>query len=89
MSVRELLATHTSRELTEWQAYASVYGLEDPWVTEALGDIHEQLQYIAHLVGGQYADDDHENPAPSPTRYPRPRELRKPYHFEVVEDEEE
>lgn len=77
MSVRELLATHTSRELSEWQAFDSVYGFGDEHVHDALADIHEQLQFLNHLMGAAHFTPENspeDNPVPSPTRYPRGRE---------------
>lgn len=79
MSVRELLATHTAHELSEWQAFDRVYGFGDEHVHDALGDIHEQLQLIAHLLGGAHftpEGEPEENPIPAPERYPRGRDQR-------------
>jgi hypothetical protein len=77
MPVRELLATHTSYELGEWQAFDSVYGFGDEHIHEALADIHEQLQLLNHLMGAANftkENDPESNPVPPPTRYPRGRE---------------
>lgn len=74
MSVRELLATHTSVELAEWQAFDRVYGFGDEHLHNVLADIHEQVQLTNHLLGAAHftpEDEPDENPVPSPERYPR------------------
>lgn len=82
MSVRELLATHTSVELSEWQAFERVYGFGDEHVHDVLADIHEQLQLTNHLIGGAHftpEGEPEENPIPEPERYPRGREQQPDY----------
>lgn len=88
MSVRELLATHTSRDLAEWRAFEYLNGFVDPWQQEALSDIHEQLQLLAFLAGVEFAeeDDPESNPVSPPTRYPRRADRRSKFRFEL-EDE--
>jgi hypothetical protein len=73
MSVRELLASHTARELAEWEAYDRVYGFGDEKLHEVLAAIHEQVQLTNHLLGqAHFTDNDGEgNPIPEPSRYPR------------------
>lgn len=87
MSVRELLATHTSRELAEWQAFELMHGFEDVWTAEALADIQQQLQAITYLTGAQFCeegdDDGSTNPIPKPERYPRRGDRRVPFSFEL------
>lgn len=76
MSVRELLASHTARELAEWEAYDRVYGFGDEKLHEVLAAIHEQVQLTNHLLGqAHFTGEDDENPIPAPTRYPRGGEL--------------
>lgn len=74
MSVRELLATHSSVELTEWQAFDRVHGFGDARLEAVLADIHEQLQLTNHLLGAAHFtpdDEPEENPIPPPERYRR------------------
>lgn len=84
MSVRELLASHTSWELAEWEAFDRVYGFGENRLFEVLADMHEQMQLTNHLLGAaHFADEDNENPIAAPDRYPRGGE-RAP-----AEDDEE
>jgi hypothetical protein len=72
MSVRELLASHTSHELAEWEAFDRVYGFGDEKLYDVLCAIHEQVQLTNHLLGAaHFTDEDTENPIPAPTRLPR------------------
>lgn len=74
MSVRELLATHTSRELTEWQAFDRVHGFGDARLEAVLADIQEQLQLTNHLLGAAHftpENEPEENPIPPPEHYRR------------------
>lgn len=85
MSVKELLATHTSYELSEWWAHASVNGLVDPELFELLAGMHEQIQLTNHLLGGaHFTEEGEENPIPAPMRVPRPGDKPEP-----EEDDEE
>lgn len=87
MSVRELLATHTSKELAEWQAYERVYGHVGKGHSDVLADIHEQLQLVNHLLGAAHFTPEErpeENPIKPPRRYHRGGEVRP-----SVEDLEE
>lgn len=87
MPVRELLATHTSQELAEWQAFELLNGFEDVWTAEALADIQQQLQVITYLTGAQFCDEDDDdgssNPVPRPQRYPRRGDRRARFSFEL------
>lgn len=84
MSVQELLATHTSKQLSEWAAFDEVYGFGDHKLYDVLAAIHEQIQLTNHLLGAaHFTDEDTENPIPAPDRLPRGGE-RKP----VGDDEE-
>lgn len=72
MSVRELLATHTSYELSEWEAFEEVYGFGDHKLYDVLAAIHEQVQLTNHLLGAaHFTKEDEENPIPAPKRLPR------------------
>jgi len=76
MSVRELLATHTSRELSEWVAYDNVYGFGDHKLYDVLAGIHEQIQVLNYMFGqANFANEEHENPIPKPERLARGGEL--------------
>jgi hypothetical protein len=80
MPVDEVLARHTSRELAEWEAYERHAGPVDrSYDSEALANIHEQLQYMNRLLGAAHFTDkkNPNNPAPEPERYPRPNELHQ------------
>lgn len=87
MPVRELMRTHTARDIAEWQAYDLMYGLTDPYVSDVLADIHEAVQFVSHVVAAQYGEEGDDNPVPPPTRYPRPAERRRPFSFELDDDE--
>lgn len=90
MSVRELLATHTSRDLAEWRAFEFMNGFEDTWTQEVLSDIHEAIQWVAHLMGAIHMTEDGDpdtNPIPPPKRYPRRSERRTRFGFEIAEQE--
>jgi hypothetical protein len=74
MSVRELLASHSARELAEWEAFDRVYGFGDSKLENVLADIHEQLQLTNHLLGAAHftpEDEPEANPVKPPERYPR------------------
>lgn len=72
MSVRQLLASHTSYELAEWEAYDRTYRFGEDRLFEVLADIHEQLQLTNHMLGAaHFTEEDGENPVPEPVRYPR------------------
>lgn len=89
MSVRELLATHTSQELAEWRAFEAVYGFGDEHLHEVLAGIHEQLQLTNHLLGAAHftpENEPEENPVPAPERYPRGRDQRPGMEDEMNEE---
>lgn len=67
MSVRELLATHSSLELREWMAYEVKAGPLSPrWRDDMLAEIHFLLQWNTHLLGAKTPTKDKKNPAPPP-----------------------
>lgn len=71
-----MLASHTSHELAEWEAYDRVYGFGDEKLHEVLAGMHEQLQLTNHLLGAaHFTDEETDNPIPEPIRYPRGGEL--------------
>jgi hypothetical protein len=76
MTVRDLLARTTSRELAEWVAYEHHAGPLGPaWRDDTAAATLEALQYIQHLLGaGLFSDRTHPNPVPAPSRVPRPAE---------------
>lgn len=78
MTVRQVLATHTSSELTAWMGYEMHNGpLDDTWLAEAVANLHEQFQRLNRLTGAaHFTNRTHtRNPVPKEKRYPRPWEL--------------
>ncbi|MFT2016290.1 hypothetical protein ACMA1D_10670 [Streptomyces sp. 796.1] len=75
--MKDMLSSVSSRELAEWMAYEKVAGpVGSVHGDEILAAIHEQLGFIAHLLGAaHFSDESHPNPIPAPERYPRPHEL--------------
>lgn len=79
MTVAELLARTSSRELSEWAAYERHAGpLGSSWRDEALAAIHEELQKLQYLIGAVNTEKNKENPVPEPKRYPRPNDWQDP-----------
>lgn len=71
MTVRELLSTVDSFELSEWIAYEKAFGpLGNDYTHEVLASMHELQQALLHLYGAQLE----RNPIPVPKRFPRPDE---------------
>lgn len=88
MSVRELLATHTSYELSEWRAFDLVYGLPESQVADVLADIHEQLQLMNHMFGAANFTPEskpEENPVSPPESY---KTRKQRYNEHVLSGEE-
>lgn len=86
MPVRELLATHTSQELSEWRAYEMMYGFANREIFEALASIQEQVQMLCWIGGLDHIEeggDSDDNPIPRPTPYPRPKDRRPKFSFEI------
>lgn len=90
-----MLNTMSAKELTEWRAYELATGPlgSEQWLGENLSAIHEELQFLAHLLGqAHFTDKNHrKGPAPKPEHYPRPSET---FTFKSVqptepEDDEE
>lgn len=85
MSVRQLLASHTSQELSEWEAFDRVHGFGDERLCDVLTEIHYQVQLTNHLLGAaHFTEEDGENPIPVPKRLPRGGE-----YASLAEDDEE
>ena len=73
MSVQELLATHSSKQLREWMAYEVKAGPLSPrWRDDILAEIHYLLQWNTHLLGAKVPTKDKKNPAPPPKFPARP-----------------
>lgn len=93
MSVRELLATHTSYELAEWRAFDLMYGLgDDEWTKMCLADIRREVAATNHLLGAAHFTEENDpdsNPVPSPESFPLPNKMRHPFHFELQDDDSE
>lgn len=68
MSVNELLATHSSKQLQEWMAYEMKAGpLDNRWRDDILAEIHYLIQWNTHLVGAKIPTKDKKNPTPVPS----------------------
>ena len=66
MPVREVLATHTSLELAEWNAYERAYGpIDDDWRDENSAQIHELLQSLLYAFGGEGTPEPRHKTRPS------------------------
>src|SRR6476660_8801124 len=77
MSVRQLLRSMDSAEISEWQAYERAFGpLDRAYGDDMLARIHEQLQMLTHVQGASGAGKD--NPVPAPKRVPRPPDVFAP-----------
>lgn len=77
MSVRQLLASMDSAEISEWQAYERAFGpLDRAYGDDMLARIHEQLQLLTHVQGAAGGGKD--NPIPEPKRVPRPPDVFVP-----------
>lgn len=75
MPVREVLATHSSWELSEWMAYEKAYGpIDDDWRDNTLGEVHELLQGLVHLTAATNSKDG-KSPETVPKRHVRPYEI--------------
>jgi hypothetical protein len=79
MSVQQLLASHTSQQLSEWEAFDRLYGFGEERLFEVLADLHYEVQLTNHLLGAaHFTEEDGENPIPEPKRYPRGGEQVQP-----------
>lgn len=68
MPVRDVLARHSSREISEWQGFERAYGpIDHTHQTELLTQLIEATQTVAYLVGAQLET----NPMPTPKPMPR------------------
>lgn len=77
MSVRQLLHSMDSAEISEWQAYERAFGpLDRAYGDDMLARIHEQLQLLTHVQGAAGAGK--QNPIPPPKRVPRPPDVFVP-----------
>lgn len=75
-SVRDMLRSVTSVELTEWRAYEYLNGPLGPgYEQNALAEIHEMLQNVCRLLVAQNVED--EDDIPDVEHYPRPHEVFK------------
>jgi hypothetical protein len=87
-----LLATHSSRELSEWIAFEQVYGpIGMKWDREVAAQMHELTQATNHLLGGLMADEKHPNQVPQPESLPRPWDeddhTAPPEHWARIDDD--
>lgn len=70
MTVPELLASHTSRQLREWMAYEIKAGpLGSRWDRDLMAELHFLVQWNLHLLGAKTPTKNKKNPAPEP-RFP-------------------
>lgn len=66
-----------AREIAEWQAFEHVHGpLDRAYSDDMLAQIHEQLQFLAHVMGVQVWGE--QNPVPAPRKVPRPANVFDP-----------
>lgn len=76
MSVRQLLRSMDSLEVSEWQAYERAFGpLGTTYSDDMLAHIHEQLQLLTHVLGAVNTPKGEENPVPAPKDVPRPPDV--------------
>lgn len=65
--MKELLATHTSRELREYMAYEQHAGpLGDGWTRDRVQEMHYLLQWNNYLLGAWVTKEGEKNPVPEP-----------------------
>lgn len=73
---REVLARISSADLAEWVAFEQAHGpVDSTYERIMLNEIHYQLQTTNYLLGAAHftnAEEDIENPIPSPERLPLP-----------------
>lgn len=78
MTVREFLASHTSREIAELRAYDQLHPIGPEYEREALANIYDQLQIvvlaIAASAGAEKQTLENRDGTPKIQRYPRPAE---------------
>ena len=87
MTVRELLETTDSYELSEWMAYENAFGpLGNEYRDDMLAAQHEMLQALRHTMGHLWSGEDNE--IPEPVKLPRPNDLYDKV-FKDPEDEED
>lgn len=71
MPVADVLACHTSQELTRWYAYEEAYGpIDNSYVNARLAQIQELLMQVAQFTGAQCGDQESGNPARAPSAIP-------------------
>lgn len=88
MSVRQLLHSMDSAEISEWQAYERAFGpLDRAYGDDMLARIHEQLQLLTHVQGA--SSGGKENPVPPPKRVPRPPDVFVPSEESESEPKDE
>jgi hypothetical protein len=93
MSVKDMLNSMDSVELSHWMAFEKAHGpLYGEWEGEALAAIQEQLQQIGYLLGqAHFTDKTHKRgPVEKPERYARKTETlrRTPLPLEDLDEEE-
>ena len=86
MTVEQMLAVVSSRELAEWEAYERAYGpIGKRYSEEALANIADTLAILLRHYGEQFD----ENPVPVPRKYPRPDEWFKAPVGDDIQDHAE
>lgn len=82
-----MLASLTSRELSEWSAYERAYGpIDNDWRDETLAQIHELMQDVRHLTARRVSTNGVSTET-VPKRRVRPAELWEEYkRREVIEN---
>ena len=67
MPVKELLSTHSSRELREYMAYEMHAGpIGDSFTRERVAEMHYLLQWNNYLLGAWVTKEGEKNPVPEP-----------------------
>lgn len=80
MPVRDVMRTHTSRDIAGWMAYEKAFGdIGGLWTTECLAEMHELLQNMLYVSGAQAE----QNP------FPKPHMKERPLVLQPLEDDDE
>lgn len=90
MPVPEVLATHSSLELSRWRVYEEAYGpIDSSYVHARLAQIQELLMQIATFTGAQCGDEDSGNPARAPEAIPPGFMFEEPEELTEEQQEEQ
>lgn len=76
MTPRQVLASHTARDMAEWEAYERVAGPVGPPSSETLGALHDAVVSLLRYTQLVHTPEEDRNKIPEYPPYPRPSERR-------------